>query len=97
MNFGGLVPKINLQSKSDEFHSFVKQVDNVLSCVQTTTPDGQPLEYKDDHFQDSMKRLQAIHYKFENGPMYPIGVDQACALVWNEIESKQNEMDQNGL
>ena len=91
------MPKINLQSKSEEFVSFVKQVDNVLSGVQTTTPDGQPLEYKDDHFQDSMKRLQAIHYKFENGPLYPIGVDQACALVWNEIESKQNEMDQNGL
>ena len=91
------MPKINLQSKSEEFNSFVKEVDNVLSVVQTTTPDGQPLEYNDNHFQDCMQRLQSIHLRFENGPMYPIGVDLACALVWSEIKSKQDEMDQNGI
>ena len=88
---------ILIRSKSAEFINFIKKLDIILAGTETTTPDGQAIEYGDDHFRDRMKRVQQLCFTFEDGPVYPLSINASGALVWDEIKCKQEDVDQNGL
>jgi len=84
------VSKIDLKSKSPAFKEWVEKMDHILAGTEITTPDGQDLEYQDDHFQDRMKRLQQSFIPFELMPVYPLNETSASKLVYDEIKAKKD-------
>jgi len=88
---------IKLKSNSETFTDWIKEVDDVLSKTQTTTIDGQPMEYKDDHFQEQMRRLQQCSMNFEEHPIYPINEQVAMDLIYSHIKGTEDKNDQSVL
>lgn len=86
---------IKLKSNSETFTDWIKEVDDVLSKTQTTTIDGQPMEYKDDHFQEQMRRLQQCSMNFDMHPIYPINEQVAMDLIHCHIKGKQDNDDKS--
>tara|TARA_A100001391_G_scaffold38608_3_gene21392 strand:+ start:20664 stop:20939 length:276 start_codon:yes stop_codon:yes gene_type:complete len=88
---------IKLKSSSDDFANWIKEVDEILSTTQTTTIDGQPMEYSHDHFQEQMRRLQQCSMNFEMHPIYPINEQIAMDLIYSHIKGKQDNDDKSIL
>ena len=79
---------IKMKSCSTSFAQWVTAVDDILSKTQSITIDGEPLEYKDDHFQEQMRRLQQCSMNFEDAPIYPINEQIAMDLIWSHLKDK---------
>lgn len=89
MNFGGSVPKT---SSSEVFTNWYAQVNELLNQLPKTTIDGQPLEYSDDEFQNTMRKLQQCSLKFEDMPIYIINEKVASELCYDQLRGyEENE------
>ena len=89
MNFGGSVPKT---SSSEVFTNWYAQVNELLNQLPKTTIDGQPLEYSDDEFQNTMRKLQQCSLKFEDMPIYIINEQVAAELCYDQLKGyEENE------
>ena len=88
---------VKLKSNSETFTNWVKEVDDILSKTQINNVNGEPLEYKDDHFQEQMRRLQQCSMNFEMHPIYPINEQVAMDLIYSHIEGEKNKYDQSVL
>ena len=89
MNFGGSVPKT---SSSEVFTNWYAQVNELLNQLPKTTVDGQPLEYSDDEFQNTMRKLQQCSLKFEDMPIYIINEKVASELCYDQLRGyEENE------
>ena len=89
MNFGGSVPKT---SSSEVFTNWYAQVNELLNQLPKTTVDGQPLEYSDDEFQNTMRKLQQCSLKFEDMPIYIINEKVASELCYDQLKGyEENE------
>ena len=89
MNFGGSVPKT---SSSEVFTNWYAQVNELLNQLPKTTIDGQPLEYSDDEFQNTMRKLQQCSLKFEDMPIYIINEKVAAELCYDQLKGyEENE------
>ena len=89
MNFGGSVPKT---SSSEVFTNWYAQVNELLNQLPRTTIDGQPLEYSDDEFQNTMRKLQQCSLKFEDMPIYIINEKVASELCYDQLRGyEENE------
>jgi len=81
------------KSCSEVFKNWTAQVDDILSRLPKTTIDGQPLEYQDDEYQDTMKKLQQCSMKFEDMPIYPINETIANRLIQDQMRGADERPD----
>jgi hypothetical protein len=83
------VPKT---SSSEVFTNWYAQVNELLNQLPKTTVDGQPLEYSDDEFQNTMRKLQQCSLKFEDMPIYIINEKVASELCYDQLRGyEENE------
>jgi hypothetical protein len=83
------VPKT---SSSEVFTNWYAQVNELLNQLPKTTVDGQPLEYSDDEFQNTMRKLQQCSLKFEDMPIYIINEKVASELCYDQLKGyEENE------
>jgi len=86
---GGIMPKT---SSSEVFTNWYTQVNELLNQLPRTTIDGQPLEYSDDEFQNTMRKLQQCSLKFEDMPIYIINEKVAAELCYDQLRGyEENE------
>ena len=69
------------------------EVNTILSRLPKTTIDGQPLEYQDDEYQDTMKKLQQCSMNFEDMPIYPINETIANKLIQDQQRGADERPD----
>ena len=81
------------KSYSEVFKNWATQVDDILSRLPKNTVDGQPLEYQDDEYQDTMRKLQQCSMKFEDMPIYPINETIANKLVQDQMRGADERPD----
>jgi hypothetical protein len=84
-----------MPSKSDSqvFKDWSAKVDELLSRLPRTTIDGQPLEYQDDEYQDTMRKLQQCSMNFEDMPIYPINETIANKLIQDQMRGADERPD----
>ena len=83
------MPKI---SSSEVFTNWYAQVNELLNQLPKTTVDGQPLEYSDDEFQNTMRKLQQCSLKFEDMSIYIINEKVASELCYDQLRGyEENE------
>ncbi len=79
-------------SSSEVFTNWYAQVNELLNQLPKTTIDGQPLEYSDDEFQNTMRKLQQCSLKFEDMPIYIINEKVASELCYDQLRGyEENE------
>ena len=78
---------------SQVFKDWSTKVDELLSRLPKTTIDGQPLEYQDDEYQDTMKKLQQCSMNFEDMPIYPINETIANKLIQDQQRGADERPD----
>ena len=79
-------------SSSEVFTNWYAQVNELLNQLPKTTVDGQPLEYSDDEFQNTMRKLQQCSLKFEDMPIYIINEKVASELCYDQLKGyEENE------
>ena len=78
---------------SSVFLLWSEKVNNILSRLPKTSIDGQPLEYQDDEYQDTMKKLQQCSMNFEDMPIYPINETIANKLIQDQMRGADERPD----
>ena len=78
---------------SQVFKDWSTKVDDILSRLPKTTIDGQPLEYQDDEYQDTMRKLQQCSMNFEDMPIYPINETIANKLIQDQQKGADEQPD----
>ena len=84
-----------MPSKSDSqvFKDWSTKVDDILSRLPKTDISGEPLEYQDDEYQDTMRKLQQCSMKFEDMPIYPINETIANKLIQDQMRGADERPD----
>ena len=84
-----------MKNKSDSqvFKDWSTKVDELLSRLPKTTIGGEPLEYQDDEYQDTMKKLQQCSMNFEDMPIYPINESIANKLIQDQMKGADERPD----
>ena len=78
---------------SSVFLLWSEKINSILSRLPKTTIDGQPLEYQDDEYQDTMKKLQQCSMNFEDMPIYPINETIANKLIQDQQRGADERPD----
>ena len=78
---------------SSVFLLWSEKVNNILSRLPKTTIGGEPLEYQDDEYQDTMKKLQQCSMNFEDMPIYPINETIANKLIQDQQRGADERPD----
>ena len=84
---------ITTKCDSSVFLLWSEKVNNILSQLPKTTIDGQPLEYQDDEYQDTMRKLQQCSMNFEDMPIYPINETIANKLIQDQQKGADEQPD----
>lgn len=80
-----------MKNKSETFNNWCKQVDKILSELPEHTIQGQPMEYSDDEFQNTMRKLQQCSLKFDEMPIYVINEKVASELCYDHLKGMEDE------
>jgi len=80
-----------MKNKSETFNNWCKQVDKILSELPEHTIQGQPMEYSDDEFQNTMRKLQQCSLKFDEMPIYIINEKVASELCYDHLKGMEDE------
>tara|TARA_S200002703_G_scaffold23500_2_gene20336 strand:+ start:606 stop:869 length:264 start_codon:yes stop_codon:yes gene_type:complete len=75
------------------FLNWSERVDTILSRLPKTTISGDPLEYQDDEYQDTMRKLQQCSMNFEDMPIYPINETIANKLIQDQMRGADERPD----
>jgi len=79
------------QKKGEAQNSFTVSFSESKKVLELTV-DGQPLEYSDDEFQNTMRKLQQCSLKFEDMPIYIINEKVASELCYDQLRGyEENE------
>ncbi len=78
---------------SSVFLLWSEKINNILSRLPKNTIDGQPLEYQDDEYQDTMRKLQQCSMNFEDMPIYPINETIANKLIQDQQKGADEQPD----
>jgi hypothetical protein len=84
---------ITTKCDSSVFLAWSEKINHILSRLPKTTIDGQPLEYQDDEYQDTMKKLQQCSMNFEDMPIYPINETIANKLIQDQQRGADERPD----
>jgi len=84
---------ITTKCDSSVFLVWSEKINHILSRLPKTTIDGQPLEYQDDEYQDTMKKLQQCSMNFEDMPIYPINETIANKLIQDQQRGADERPD----
>jgi hypothetical protein len=84
---------ITTKCDSEVFKKWISTVDDILSRHPRTTIDGQPLEYTDDEYQDTMRKLEQSSMNFEDMPIYPINETIANRLIQDQERGADERPD----
>ena len=84
---------ITTKCDSSVFLLWSEKVNNILSQLPKTTIDGQPLEYQDHEYQDTMRKLQQCSMNFEDMPIYPINETIANKLIQDQQKGADEQPD----
>ncbi len=84
---------ITTKCDSSVFLIWSEKINHILSRLPKTTIDGQPLEYQDDEYQDTMKKLQQCSMNFEDMPIYPINETIANKLIQDQQRGADERPD----
>ena len=80
-----------MKNKSETFNNWCKQVDKILSELPEHTIQGQPMEYSDDEFQNTMRKLQQCSLKFDEMPIYIINEKVASELCYDHLKGMEDK------
>ena len=80
-----------MKNKSETFNNWCKQVDKILSELPEHTIQGQPMEYSDDEFQNTMRKLQQCSLKFDEMPIYIINEKIASEVCYDHLKGMEGE------
>tara|TARA_R100000742_G_C4185056_1_gene18937 strand:+ start:112 stop:390 length:279 start_codon:yes stop_codon:yes gene_type:complete len=84
--------QLKLKSTSKAFAKFVKDVDDILSKVQTHDKEGNRCDCTSENFVDSRDRLGNVELDFRDGhPSKILNLWVAADFVKDEIQSLENE------
>tara|TARA_Y100001937_G_scaffold30054_2_gene43338 strand:+ start:824 stop:1102 length:279 start_codon:yes stop_codon:yes gene_type:complete len=84
--------ELKLKCSSKAFHKFVKDMDNILSKVQTHDIKGNRSDCTSESFVDSRDRLVNIELDFRDGhPSKIINLWVAADFVEDEIQSQEEK------
>jgi hypothetical protein len=84
-----------MKNKSETFNNWCKQVDKILSDLPEHTIQGQPMEYSDDEFQNTMRKLQQCSLKFDEMPIYIINEKVASELCYDHLKGLEEDERSN--
>ena len=84
-----------MENKSETFNNWCKQVDKILSDLPEHTIQGQPMEYSDDEFQNTMRKLQQCSLKFDEMPIYIINEKVASELCYDHLKGLEEDERSN--
>jgi len=84
-----------MKNKSETFNNWCKQVDKILSELPEHTIQGQPMEYSDDEFQNTMRKLQQCSLKFDEMPIYIINEKVASELCYDHLKGLEEDERSN--
>ena len=86
--------KSPIRSDSEVFNQWADKVHKILSQVPLVSANGHmPLEYSDDEWQSTMKRLQQTPMRFGSTPIYPINETIANKLIEDQLEGANDRPD----
>tara|TARA_R100001163_G_C5032718_1_gene172508 strand:- start:207 stop:482 length:276 start_codon:yes stop_codon:yes gene_type:complete len=83
---------VKLKSSSKAFKKFVKDVDDILSKVQTHDKEGNRCDCTSESFVDARDRLVNVELDFKDGhPSKMLNMWVAADFVEDEIQSLENK------
>ena len=86
--------KTQIRSDSEVFNQWADKVQKILTQVPLISANGHmPLEYGDDEWQSTMKRLQQLPMRFADVPIYPINETIANKLIEDQLEGANDKPD----
>jgi hypothetical protein len=84
-----------MKSKSRLLLSFIKEVDEILNKLHTTSPDGEPITPNDQTWHDTRNRLIGMKVGSPNNFTYPINWIMAEQLIIDELTSRPEPHSQH--
>ena len=84
-----------MQTMSEVWKRFAKRVNDILATIPDVSMGSghMPLEYSDDEWQSTMKRLQQTPMRFGSTPIYPINETIANKLIEDQLEGANDRPD----
>ena len=86
--------KTRIRCDSEVFEDWSAKISTILSQLPLVSANGHmPLEYSDDEWQSTMKRLQQTPMRFGSTPIYPINETIAKKLIEDQLEGANDRPD----
>ena len=79
-----------MQSKSVMLFNFIKEADEILSKLYSTTADGRPINPGDQTWMDTRDRLMKIKVGSSGNFSYPINWSLSEHLIIDELTSRKD-------